>query len=94
MYTSSYSYSPADTYAPELIEYGETDDKKTNSIHFTFKRITDRRTGLTAEFYLKNNPVTLLMFNLMMRKKMEKTVKKSMENLTEFVKEIDLSVHN
>lgn len=94
MYTSEYSYKPANTYKPERIEYGETDDKKTNSIHFIMERITDTRTGLTTEFYLKNNPVMLLLFNLMMKKKMEKTVKKSMDNLTEFVKGLDFSVQN
>jgi hypothetical protein len=94
MYTSSYSYEPANTYTPERIEYGETDDKKTNSVHFIFEKITDTRTGLTSEFYLKNNPVTLLLFNLTMKKKMQESVKKSMENLAEFVKGIKLSPEN
>ena len=92
MYSSSYSYTPANSYTPDKIEYSETDEKKTNAVYFTFKKITDKRTGLTSDFYLRNNPVTLLMFNLLMKKKMEKTVRQSMENLAEFVKEIKLPV--
>ena len=90
MYTSSYSYTPANSYLPEKIEYSETDEKKTNAVYFTFKKISDSKTELTADFYLKNNPVTLIIFKLLMKKKMEKTVKQSMENLVEFVKEIKL----
>ena len=94
MYTSSYSYTPANTYTPEKVEYSETDEKKTNAVYFTLNKISEKRTGLTADFYLKSNPFTLLLFKLMMKKKMEKTVKQSMENLVEFVKQINLSVEN
>jgi len=90
MYTSSYSYDPPDSYEPEKIEYSETDEKKTNAVYFTFKKISESRSSLTADFYLRNNPFTLLMFKLLMKKKMEKTVKQSMEKLAEFVKEIKL----
>ena len=92
MYSSSYSYTPANSYTPDKIEYSETDEKKTNAVYFTFKKITDKRTGLTSDFYLKNNPVTLFLFKLLMKKKMEKTVRQSMENLAEFVKGIKLPV--
>ena len=94
MYTSSYSYTPANTYTPEKVEYSETDEKKTNAVYFTLNKISDTRTGLTADFYLKSNPVTLFLFKLMMKRKMEKMVKQSMENLAGFVKEINLSVEN
>src|SRR6185503_9191320 len=51
LYTSSYSFTP------EKVEYEETDEKKTNAIHFTFTRITETRTGLNLDLYLKSNPV-------------------------------------
>ena len=35
----------------------ETDEKKTNAIHFTFTKITETRTGLNLDLYLKSNPV-------------------------------------
>jgi hypothetical protein len=85
MYTSSYSYEPANTYTPEKIEYSETDEKKTNAVYFTFNKISDTRSGLTAEVYLKNNPVTLLLFRLMMKKKMEKIFRQSLKNLEKFL---------
>ena len=90
MYSSSYSYEPANSYNPERIEYGETDDKKTNSVHFTLNKISETRSGLRAEFFLRNNPVKVLLFKLMMKKKMEQTVRQSMERLADFVKEIKL----
>jgi hypothetical protein len=85
MYTSSYSYTPANTYTPEKIEYSETDDKKTNAVYFTFDKIHENRTALTADLYLKNDPVKLLLFRLFMKKKMEKTFRQSMENLEKFL---------
>ena len=94
MYTSSYSYEPANSYMPEKIEYGETDDKKTHSVHFTFKKISETRSGLTADFYLKNNPITIALFKLMMKKKWEKMFNQSFQKLEEFVKEIQLPALN
>jgi hypothetical protein len=90
MYTSSYRYEPANCYEPELIEFSETDEKKTNAVYFTLKKISNTRSALTADFYLKNNPLMLLMFKLFMKKKAEKTFKQSMENLAEFVKTMQL----
>ena len=87
MYTSSYSYTPANSYLPEKIEYSETDEKKTNAVYFTFKKIGESKTALTADFYMRNNPLMLMVFKLMMKKKMVKTFNRSMENLAEFVKE-------
>ncbi len=94
MYTSSYSYEPANTYTPEKIEYGETDDKKTHTVHFTFKKISETRSGLTADFYLKNNPIKIALFKLMMKKKWEKMFNLSFQKLEEFVKEIQLPALN
>lgn len=90
MYSSSYSYTPANTYTPEKIEYSETDDKKTNAVYFTLNKISETRTGLKADFYLRNSPLKVLLFNLVMKKKMERTVRQSMDKLGEFVKEIKL----
>lgn len=84
VYTSSY------TYTPEKIEYGETDDKKTNTIYFTFTKITETRTGLNVDLYLKSNPFLLTAFRLFMKKKMEKMFNQSLSNLTEFMKEVKI----
>lgn len=92
MYTSSYYYEPANCYEPEKIEYSETDEKKTNAVYFTLNKISETRSSLRADFYLKNNPVTLLMFKLFMKRKAEQGFNQSLENLAELVKSIKLAV--
>lgn len=94
MYSSSYSYTPANTYTPERIEYSETDDKKTNAVYFTLDKISENKTSLQADFYLRDNPLKILLFNLVTKKKMEKTIRQSLEKLSEFVKEIKLPANN
>ena len=87
-YSSSYSFTP------EKIEYSETDDKKTIAAYYTFTKITDERTGLTVDLYLKKNPLTLAFFNLLEKKKLERTYQQSLQNLVEFMKEVKLPTHN
>jgi len=78
MYSSSYSFTP------EKIAYSETDEKKTASIYSTFQKITESRTGLTVDIYLKKNPVLFFLFKLFEKKKMER----SLVNLEKFMKEV------
>ena len=82
MYSSSYSFTP------EKIVYSETDEKKTGSIYSTFQKITENRTGLTVEIYLKKNPVLLSLFKIFQKKKMERSFQRSLENLQVFMKEV------
>ena len=84
MYSSSYSYTP------DKIEYSETDDKKTASIYNTFQKISEGRTGLTVDLYLKKNPVLLTLFKLFEKKKMEQSFQRSLANLEKFMKEVEL----
>jgi hypothetical protein len=86
MYTSHFSYGP------EKIVYVETDEKKRGSTYFIFEKITDQRTRLSLEFYLKKSPVWQLMFNLAMKKKLQSVFIKSLDNLENFVKEVELPV--
>lgn len=82
MYSSSYSFTP------EKIVYSETDEKKTASIYSTFQKITDNRTGLTVEIYLKKNPLLLSLFKLFEKKKLERSSQRSLVNLEKFMKEV------
>jgi hypothetical protein len=82
MYSSSYSFTP------EKITYSETDEKKTASIYSTFQKITENRTGLTVDIYLKKNPVLLSLFKLFEKKKMERSFERSLVNLEKFMKEV------
>lgn len=86
MYSSSYSFTP------EKIEYSETDDKKSSAIYSTFTKITEERTGLTLDIYMKRNPVMLTMFNLFMKKKLKKSFEQSLLNLGEFMKGVKIPV--
>ena len=86
MYSSSYSFTP------DKIEYSETDDKKNSAIYSTFQKITDSRTGLTVDIYLKKNPVMLAVFNLFHKKKMEREFPQSLKNLEEFMKGVKIPV--
>lgn len=81
MYSSSYSYTPANTYAPEKIEYSETDEKKTNACYFTFDKLGENKTKLTIDLYLKKNPFMVAVFRLLMKKKVENEFRQSMKNI-------------
>ena len=84
IYSSSYSYSP------DRIEFSETDDKKTTSVHYLLEKIDDHKTKLTIDFYLKKNIAREWLFNLTKKKKMEDTYRRSLMNLVQLVKEIKL----
>jgi hypothetical protein len=86
MYTSDFSFGA------EKIIYSETDEKKKGSTFFIFEKINDSRTKFTLEFYLKKNPLLQTMFKLTMKKKLETNFRKSLANLEEFVKEVELPV--
>lgn len=86
IYTSHFDYTP------ERIVMVETDEKKTSSTHFIFEKVSDKRTRFMFEFYLKNNRLLQLIFNLAKKKKYEGTFTKSLNNLEEFVKEVHLPV--
>src|SRR5687768_7418293 len=86
MYTSSFSYEP------EKIIYSETAEDKKNACYFTFEKVETGKTRVTIDFYLKKNPLMQLMFNIMMKKKIEQGFRQSLENLDEMVKDIRLPV--
>lgn len=80
MFTSSYSFTP------DKIIYGETDEKKKISIHYSFDKISDSKTKLTLDFYMRNNPVAIGLFKLFKKKKLEKIFLRSMDNLDRMLK--------
>jgi len=85
-YTSNFSYGP------DKIIYAETEDNKTNSIYSTFEKIGEMKTKVTVDLYLKKNPFMVTMFRLMMKKKIEKDLRQSLENLAELVKAVKMPV--
>jgi Protein of unknown function (DUF2652) len=85
-YTSSYSYSP------EKIEYSETEENKRSGSYLTFEKTGKNKTRLTFDLYLKKNFLTLTVFRLLMKKKMEPAFRQSLENLAVLVKGVRLPV--
>jgi hypothetical protein len=86
MFSSSFSYSS------EKIVYAETDEKKRASTYFVFEKISENRTRLTFDFYLKKNLILETMFDLTMKKKTERNLTKSLDNLQEFIKNVEMPV--
>lgn len=86
VYASSY------TYTPDKIEFSETDEDKESTASYTLEKISDNKTKLTLNFYLKRNIANQIIFNLVRKKKTEETFHKSLVNLEKLVKEIKLPV--
>jgi hypothetical protein len=86
MYTSNFSFGP------EKIVYAETDEKKRAATYFIFEKISDKRARLTLDFYLRKNPFLVLMFNLTMKKKLSRDFTKSLENLEQLLKEVEVPI--
>ena len=85
LYTSSFSYDPE-----KRIVFSETDEKKKVSRYFILEKTGENKTRLTLDFYVKKNVVMPILFKLMMKKKMENTFRKSLLNLDNLLKEIEV----
>jgi hypothetical protein len=75
LYTSSFSQ------ANDIITLVETDEKKMGEMHVTLQSLTDGKTLVTLDYYLRKNPLIQLMFSLFMKKKLTRQLTKSLENL-------------
>ncbi len=85
VYASSYSFHP------ERIEFSETDEKKENSAYFILEKITDDRTRLTINLYIRKNVTWELFYRLFKKKKVKKSMEKSLMNLARVVKDIHVA---
>ena len=85
-YTSNYSYSP------DKILYAETEDNKTNAVYTTYEKMGENKTRVTLDLYIKKNPLVVTIFRLLMKKKIERALRQSLENLADVVKNVKLPV--
>lgn len=85
IYVSSYSYHP------DKIEFSETDEKKKSSTYYTLEKITDGRTKLTVDYYLKKNIPEQLLFKLLRKNNMKAMYQRSLEKLDTLSKEVRLT---
>ncbi|HYF31635.1 MAG TPA: DUF2652 domain-containing protein [Chitinophagaceae bacterium] len=82
---SSYSFTP------EKIVFSETDEKKKQATYYTLERINDKTTRLTLDYYIQKNLIDETMFELFRKRSITNELKKSMENLEQVAKEINVS---
>jgi len=88
----AFIYTTHFSYAPEKIVMVETEVNKRSSTYFIFEKINENRTRFTLDLYLKNNPVLRLIFSLAMKRKLESSFTKSLDNLEKLEKETEMPV--
>jgi len=84
IYSSSY-YNYEDR-----IEFSETDEKKIMSTYYTLEKISDKKTRLSINLYLRKNIVILIIFYLLKKKKAGEFLKRSLQNLEVLLKDFKL----
>ena len=85
LYTSNFDYSPE-----SKIIYSETEEKQSHCSYYILENLGENKSRLTIELYLKKNKIKEWMFNMFMKKKMEGEFSKSLDNLSELVKRVDV----
>ena len=81
IYASSYSFHP------ERIEFSETDEQRQNATYYLLEKISDNKTRLTVDYYMKKSLAGPALFRLTGKKKMEADFHQSLLNLDELIKE-------
>jgi len=84
------SYASSYSFTPDRIEFSETDENKKNAVYFILEKISDIKTKLTVDLYIKKNSINQISFKLGKKKKMEEGWKRSLENLDRVVTGIKL----
>ena len=87
MISSSFLYDPE-----SKIIFSETEENKRGATYFTIENTGANKSRLTIDFYLKKNPFLQIMFNIGMKKKMYARFERSLSNLENLLKEIELPV--
>jgi len=83
-YSSSYSYNH------DKIEFTETDEKGDQVTYFTLTKLADNETRLTIDVYKNRNWIRDFILGSSGQKKLEFTLKKSLENIIPLLKNIPL----
>lgn len=87
IHSSSFIYDPENT-----IIFSETDEDKKSALYFTLEKISAGKSRLTIDYYISNNFFWQLLFRLVKKNKIETSLRQSLKNLDEFLKEIILPV--
>jgi hypothetical protein len=70
--------------------FSETDEDKKAGSYFTLEKITETRTKLTVDCYIRKNVIDELLFKLFKKQKMKRKLERSLENLESVAKGIKL----
>jgi hypothetical protein len=81
-------YYSSSSFHPERIAFSETDEEKQCATYFLLEKITDNRTRLTMDYYIKKTLSAQIAYQFAKRKKLEDTFQQSMQNLEGLLKEI------
>ncbi|MBL7697547.1 MAG: DUF2652 domain-containing protein [Chitinophagaceae bacterium] len=78
IYSSSYSYTP------EKLEFTETNDSDKTITAYTIDILGEKRSRLTLDYYIDDNPITSTLFNLFRKKKLKESFERSLRKLDTF----------
>lgn len=87
----AFIYANHYSYKKERIEFSEVDEGMGTLSHYTLKKLDDRKTRLTLDYYIKKNLLSKFMFGLRNKNKVKSTVTKSLQNLDGLVGQIRVS---
>jgi hypothetical protein len=84
IYASSYLYQP------DRIEFSETNEAEKSTAYYILEKTGDKKTRLTLDYYLQKNLARQLLFKLTQQKKVQASIRQSLQNLETLAKEIKL----
>ncbi len=87
------TYAASYRYSPERIEFTETDEMKKNVTYYLLEKVSNRVTKFTLEYYIPKQFGSRLSYLIGKKWKLEKTLKRSMQNLHGVVKELYVDSH-
>ena len=81
-----FMYSHDFDISDNLITFVESNERHGNSTIFTFRRIGKGLTKVETTIVAIPNPIKMLMFNILMKKKLDKLIAHQLENLNDYCK--------
>ncbi|HTE29594.1 MAG TPA: DUF2652 domain-containing protein, partial [Chryseolinea sp.] len=84
------NYSSSYTYTDEKIEFSESNEKDSQVTYFTLVKVEENKTVLTIDIYKSESWLEKLLVGPSNRRKLQKSIEKSMDNLVTLVNEIQV----
>jgi hypothetical protein len=82
------AFSSGYFFSDEKIEFGETDEDRSQLAYTTLTKLGDQKTRLVMDYFIDKDQNNRLLFNLIEKKKVKAIYEKSLDNLSEFVKDL------